>query len=127
MTNKIIKDFMTISPQTININQSLDFASKKMAELKVRHLPVLNGGELVGVLSDRDIRFVESFEKLDPNELKVEDAYSEGAYSVDQKTSLSLVCKTMSEEKYGCVLVLDDQKLVGIFTWIDALRILGNL
>ena len=117
-----IREFMTAEPHTINSHQSLKFATEKMREFGVRHLPVMERGRLVGILSDRDIKFIESFEKLDPEELTVEDAFTEGAFKVSPDASIHDVCAEMVENKYGSALVEEDQKLVGIFTWIDALK-----
>lgn len=126
MQDKIIQEFMTPSPITINVGQSLEFAAKKMADENCRHLPVLDAGELVGVLPDRDIRFVESFSKLNAKELTVEDAYSEGPFTSEQNTSLKVVCAEMHQKKYGCALIMHGKQLVGIFTWIDALKLLSE-
>ena len=97
-----------------------------MRELNVRHLPVLDGGQLVGVLSERDIQFIESFESLDAEEIKVDDAFSNEVYAVESNTEVRQVCSDMAERKLGSALVLENKKLVGIFTWIDALRYLGQ-
>lgn len=127
MSKKLkISDVMTEAPHTITYDQNLKFAIEKMQELGVRHLPVLRAGQLVGILSERDIRFLESFEKMDPKELKVEDACTEGPYTVESNTSLSEVCATMAERKIGSSLVLENDKLVGIFTWVDALKVISR-
>ncbi|WP_164848206.1 CBS domain-containing protein [Halobacteriovorax sp. HLS] len=118
---------MTPSPHTISAEQNLVFAQSKMNELGVRHLPVLRGGQLIGILSDRDIRFIESFDGMNPEEIDVEDACTYDPYIVDTNTSLKEVCQTMAEKKYGCTLVKENGKLAGIFTWIDALKVLSTL
>ena len=122
MKKLIIKDYMTPSPHTIGAAKSLAYAEKKMHELGVRHLPVLKGGELVGILSDRDIKFVEAMDDMSPEEITVEQAASDEPYSVQLDATLKDVCSVMAEKKYGSVLVMEGVKLVGIFTWIDALK-----
>ena len=122
----LIKDLMTTDPHTINSHQTLKFATEKMREFGVRHLPVLERGKLIGILSDRDIKFIESFEKIDPKDLKVEDAFTEGAYIVSPLDPLPKVCAGMVENKYGSALVQEDDKLVGIFTWVDALKYIAT-
>lgn len=121
-----IGDVMTQAPHTITFDQNLKFATEKMQELGVRHLPVLRAGQLVGILSERDIRFLESFDKMDPKELTVEDACTEGPYTANVDASLSEVCATMADRKIGSALVLDGGKLVGIFTWVDALKVVAR-
>ena len=122
----LIGEVMTEAPHTITYDQNLKFATEKMQELGVRHLPVLRAGQLVGILSERDIRFLESFERMDPRELKVEDACTEGPYTVEVDAPLSEVCATMAERKIGSALVLQSGKLVGIFTWVDALKVVAR-
>ena len=50
-----IQRYMTTSPLTVNCEQTLMFAKQIMIDNKIRHLPVLNGGKLVGIISERDI------------------------------------------------------------------------
>ncbi len=58
MTEPTVAQYMTPSPQTIGQHLTLTAAHQLMTELKVRHLPVLDGGRLVGLLSERDMSFV---------------------------------------------------------------------
>lgn len=123
----VISKYMTTLPHTIGVDQSLIKAGKMMSEYRVRHLPVLQAGKLIGILSDRDVRLVESFRDVDPEKVKVEEAYTPDPYIVTPQASLSEVCAEMARKKYGCVLVCDNQKLVGIFTWVDALNAFEEL
>lgn len=122
-----VSKFMTTLPHTIGVDQTLDKATKMMSEYKVRHLPVLSGGKLVGILSDRDLKLVESFKDVDPRKEKIEEAYSPDPYITTPTASLADVCSEMAAHKYGCALVCDNNKLVGIFTWIDALNAFSEL
>jgi acetoin utilization protein AcuB len=126
MAKAILKDYMTPAPHTINATQNLKFAQERMKEFNVRHLPVLEAGNLVGILSERDIQFVESFDSLKPEEITVEDAYTDELYQEEQTAVLSEVCASMAEKKVGSVLVMDGGKLAGIFTWIDALKYIAK-
>jgi acetoin utilization protein AcuB len=116
-----IDKYMTSAPTTIGAEQSLEKASKLMHEHRFKHLPVLKGGQLVGILSDRDIKMVTSLKDVDPEKVTVEEALSSDPFSVSPKATLNDVCSQMAEHKYGSVLVIDNHKLVGIFTWVDAL------
>ncbi len=122
-----ISKYMTTLPHTIGADQPLAKATQMMNEFRVRHLPVLEGGQLVGIVTDRDIQLVESFKDVDPREVKVEEAYSPDPYIATPNSSLADVCEQMATHKYGCALVCDNNKLVGIFTWVDALSALNEL
>jgi len=122
-----IAKYMTTLPHTIGSEQTLAKAEKIMSEHRIRHLPVLQGGKLVGILSDRDVKLVESFRDIDPEKVTVEEAYSPDPYITSPGTSLADVCTEMAAHKYGCALVCDNHKLVGIFTWVDALNALNEL
>lgn len=122
-----VSKFMTTLPHTIGADQTLAKASKMMSEFKVRHLPVLSGGKLVGILSDRDLKLVETFRDVDPEKETVDEAYSPDPYITSPTASLADVCAEMAGHKYGCALVCDNHKLVGIFTWIDALTAFSEL
>lgn len=121
-----ISQFMTNAPHTINSGQTLEFALQTMKELNIRHLPVMESSRLIGMLSERDIRFLESFEKIELGKLKVADACSNDPYSVEKDTPLAVVCREMAERKLSSAMVVDAGKLAGIFTWIDALKIIAN-
>ena len=122
-----ISKYMTAFPHTIGADQSLKKADKMMAEHRIRHLPVLNGGELVGILSDRDVKLVETFRDVDPEKVTVEDAYTPDPYITSPNANLADVCAEMAQHKYGCALVVDNKRLVGIFTWVDALHAMHEL
>lgn len=122
-----IQKFMTTCPLTVNADQTLKFAKNLMREHSFRHLPVLDDSTLVGMISERDIDFISSFRGVDVSTEKVSQAMTRELYKVNTDTELSEVCKTMASEKIGSVLVLDNKKLVGIFTWIDALLAMEEL
>lgn len=122
-----IQKYMTVLPHTIGADQTLEQAEKMMAKYRVRHLPVLDGGKLVGILTDRDIRLVETFKDVEADKVKVDEAYSPDPYVTSPNASLAEVCAEMAQHKYGCVLIEDNHKLVGIFTWVDALKAMSEL
>ena len=122
-----IAKFMTTLPHTIRPDLSLAAADRLMREHGIRHLPVLEGGRLVGMLSQRDIRLVESFQDIDPEAVKAEEAMSQDIYEVEPTAALDAVASTMAEHKYGSAIVTQNSKVVGIFTTVDALRALAEL
>jgi acetoin utilization protein AcuB len=124
MTELVIESFMTRSPHTVGSDQTLATAHHRMAEASIRHLPVLEGGRLVGLLSARDLDFVETLPSVDPKTIAVTQAMSQEVYSVGPRDTLAAVAKEMADNKYGSAVVLEHGKVLGMFTTVDALRAL---
>jgi acetoin utilization protein AcuB len=122
-----IQKYMTTSPHSIGVEQPLSKAHDVMRELKIRHLPVLHGGKLVGMLTDRDLHLVESLAGVDPTKVKVEEAMATVVYAVTPDSLLDEVVATMAEHKYGSAVIMQNEKVVGIFTTVDACRALAEL
>ncbi len=118
---------MTYVPKSIGFDRPLQQALDLMREMRVRHLPVLNAGKLVGILTDRDVNLVLQFNDVDPKTMTVEEAYTPDPYFTSPTAPLNEVAAYMAEKKYGCALVVDNDKLVGIFTEVDALKALSDL
>jgi acetoin utilization protein AcuB len=119
-----IRDFMSRAPHSIGRDQPLSLAHERMRASGIRHLPVLEAGKLVGLLSQRDALFVETLRDVDPAKVPVEDAMSVDVYVTSPDALLVDVAATMAEHKYGCAVIMDGSRLVGIFTTIDALNAL---
>ena len=117
---------MTRSPHTIGRDQTLKTASEVMREHGVRHLPVLHGGQLLGILSNRDVFLVESLEGVDEDAVTVEEAMTAEPYIVAEGDDLKSVVTTMAESKFGAAVVMEGRNVTGIFTTIDALNALGD-
>lgn len=122
-----IQKFMTTAPHTIGADQTLSKAHAMMREHSIRHLPVLSGGKLVGVLTDRDLRLVESLKDVDPAKLMVEEAMTSDVFVVEPDMSLDEVVGTMGSKKIGSVVVMQNQKVVGIFTTVDVCRAFAEM
>lgn len=122
-----IQKYMTVLPKSIGEDQTLAQAKNFMSTLKLRHLPVLKAGKLVGILTERDINFILQFNDVDPEKVKVDEAYSSAPYATSPSTPLDEVVSHMADKKYGCALIVDNGKLVGIFTEVDAYRALSEL
>jgi acetoin utilization protein AcuB len=122
-----VADRMTRTPQVIGVEQSLTAAHELMRSNGIRHLPVLHGGKLVGVLSQRDLHFVESLRDVNPDEVAVEEAMTQDVYAVPPRTPLREVVNEMAERKLGSAVVVEGQKIVGMFTTVDALDTLAGV
>jgi acetoin utilization protein AcuB len=122
-----IQKYMTTTPHTIGSDQTIAKAASLMSEFRIRHLPVLRGGRLLGVLSDRDVKLIESFRDVDATKTHVEEAMTEQPYTVEPETPLDEVVRTMAEKKFGSAVVMQNHKVVGIFTTVDACEALSQL
>lgn len=124
MESAFIKDFMSKIPHTIDTSSPIKEAQAIMKAHDLRHLPIVEGSKVVGVLSERDLQKVPP----EDDENTVKAIMIKNPYSVKKGTPLSKVTQTMSEKKYGCTIVHDGHGgIVGIFTTTDALRILSLL
>jgi acetoin utilization protein AcuB len=121
-----IRDFMTPAPFTIGADQPLTIASELMRARRIRHLPVLRGGQLVGILSQRDIQLIAGLPAVDLAEVPVEDAMSNNVYSVSPDTPVAEVAAEMAAHKYGAALVVEGKHIAGVFTTVDALHLLAK-
>lgn len=122
-----IQKYMTTSPHTIGDDQPMAKAHQLMREFRLRHVPVMHGGKLVGLLSDRDLNLVETLRDVDPKLVPVADAMSPDVYVVAPETSIDEVVTTMAQHKYGCAVVAQNHKVVGIFTTVDVCTAFAEL
>ena len=123
-----VSKYMTAMPHTIEPNQTLADAQRRLREYGVRHLPVRSGGEVVGLLSERDINLLATFSGIDTTKSTVKDAMTTNVFKVEPETTVDQVAMAMAEKKYGSALVVQGNgTLVGIFTVVDGLRALGEL
>jgi acetoin utilization protein AcuB len=122
-----VAELMTAAPHCIGADQTLSLAAKRMNELRVRHLPVLMGGELLGVVSERDIALVRSVMPERLEQVTVEEAMTAVPYCVSPDAELSDVARHMARRKLGSAIVVKHGKVLGVFTTTDALHALSAL
>jgi acetoin utilization protein AcuB len=127
MSDPTVEQFMTHAPHTIGHHQTMASAHQIMREFGVRHLPVLDSGNLVGIVSQRDLLLMETLKNVDPEEVEVSEAMSQDAYAIGPRSSVRKVAAEMAEHKYGCAVVIDKDRVMGVFTTVDALRALSEL
>jgi CBS domain-containing protein len=120
---------MTPFPYSVAMDAPLRDAHNLMREHHFRHLPVMAGSEIVGILTDRDIKLILGPDAGRPNEeeLTVRDACVERACIVSASTPVAEVARTMAENRIGSAIVTKGGKLVGIFTVTDACRALAQV
>jgi acetoin utilization protein AcuB len=118
---------MTLSPRTIAIGHHVAAAWALMQQHRIRHLPVLDGDKVVGVLSDRDLRMLQSLRGVDPSDITVRETMQPTPYVVGPDTPLGEVAHTMAVRRIGSAVVMEGGEVVGIFTTTDALLVLDAL
>jgi acetoin utilization protein AcuB len=122
-----VRQYMTAMPCTIGREASLAAARKSMLAHSIRHLPVLDGGKIVGLLSERDLLLVETLPGVDPAAVRVEEAMVASPFVVSPDTSVADVVQWMVDRKVGSAIVGEWERAMGVFTTIDALRALSDL
>jgi acetoin utilization protein AcuB len=124
---RTVDQVMHPMPHSIGLGQTLAKAKEIMSEHSIRHLPVLDSGSVVGVLTDRDIQFVLAAERKESDDLLVKDCYTSEPYVVEPGASVADVARTMAHGHLGCAIVVEKSKLKGIFTTVDACRLLSEI
>lgn len=120
---------MTPFPYSVEVDAPLADAHRLMRQHGFRHLPVTLGGEIAGILTDRDIKLIlgPDFGSPDERDLRVRDAFVEQACIVAASTPVGKVARMMADRHIGSAMVTKNDKLVGIFTVTDACRALAGL
>lgn len=113
--NFTLEQVMTEFPHTIQAHESAERAHALLIDYGVRHLPVEVDDKIIGVLSDRDVNLALSLHG-GTAKVSVLSLCSKPAYMVTKDEPITLVLRTMAEQRYGCVLVADQGRLVGIAT-----------
>ena len=118
---RVARDIMTEDPMVIDVSASIADAVEVLATLEIRHLPVMRGRALAGMLSDRDVK------NGDPgqhDERRVATVMNTNVISVDPDASLAEIAETLVDNRIGAVAVVDphEDELVGIVSYVDVLR-----
>jgi len=121
-TGTAMRDVMTLAPVTIEATETIAKAHAMMRKLHCRHLPVVKGDRLVGIVSERDLFVLESLVASDRTIDVVAEAMTPHVYTTTADAKLRDVARVMAAEKYGSAVVMDGEQIVGIFTATDAFR-----
>jgi acetoin utilization protein AcuB len=123
----VVRQFMTPSPHTISRRQPLAEARRLMLDFKVRHLPVTEEGHIVGLVSERDLLLVEALPGTRPTEVHVEDAMVSEVFTVGPDAPIGEIVEVMIARKLGSAVVVEGDRVMGVFTTVDALGALHQL
>jgi predicted transcriptional regulator len=119
-----IRDVMTKTVLSVALETSLEDAGKLMEEQGIRHLPVLDEYKLVGVVSQRELELLRSLPGVDLSLASVGDVMADTVYTVAPGEPLRDVARVMADGKMGSAVVFEGGVVMGIFTTIDALRVI---
>ncbi len=125
----LVRDIMSSPALTASAHTTLEDAYRTMREKGIRHLPVLDGEKLVGVITDRDLRLATS--SLAPSPFPpatpVSAVMAHPPLTADSADPVEDAARTMRERKIGCLPVVADGRLVGIITGLDLLDALMRM
>ena len=133
MNKKLVRDWMTVDPVTIDPKKTLPEAQRLMKERRIRRLPVLQRGRLVGIVTQGDIRGAEPSEASTLSvfemhyllaKLTVEKIMTWEPVTISPDATVRQAAQLMLEHKIGGLPVVDNDKLVGIITESDIFRVL---
>ncbi|MGZ6987990.1 MAG: CBS and ACT domain-containing protein [Thermoanaerobaculia bacterium] len=119
----LVRDIMRSPAVAISADTMLQDAYRTMQERGIRHLPVVEGEKLVGVITDRDLRLATS--ALTPSPFppgsRVSEVMTREPLTADASDPVEDAARTMRERKIGCRPILDDGRVIGIVTGLDLL------
>lgn len=124
MPGMVVQQVMTQNPATVEVGDSLGRVEGVLLELDVRHVPVMDHGELKGIISDRDLGPWRTEDGGLRKAARAGQIMSADLITVNPESELTEVVDTMLEHKVGALPVVDasTQALVGIISYIDVLR-----
>ena len=131
MKEERVKDWMTREVVSINADQSLPEAHKLMDEHRVRRLPVMDGEELVGIVTRGDVRQASPSDATSLSifelhyllaRLPVSDIMTRDPITVSPSTRLTEAAKLMIANKVSGFPVLEGKQVVGVVTESDIFR-----
>jgi len=129
--NQPISSIMTQEVITLSLKDSLYSAEKRMKTNHIRHMPVVDKDELIGLISLSDLQrisFIDAYSKEGTedtpvyNMLSIRDMMIKNPLTASPKTTILEVSKLLASKEFHSLPVVDDEKLVGIITTTDLLH-----
>jgi len=123
-----VRDSMTRDVITLGPEASAAEAWAICREHNIRHLPIVQEGQLVGLVSDRDLRDVrggrEDRESDTPRWVRLGDMMTRNVVTIHPLDTIEHAAREIYDRKIGCLPVVADDELVGIITSADMMRTL---
>lgn len=121
-----VDEYTSVSLKTISLNAELKDAHQMMKDHGIRHLPVMDGKEIVGIVSERDI--LANYGKPWSEYMRIKSVMSNSILFAHSNDGLGDVAFRLSNEKKGSAVILNEKdELYGIFTTTDALNALVEI
>lgn len=131
-----VKTYMTPNPVTIGPDENFPQAMHLMRKRKIRHLPVVERGKLVGIVVEEDLLsnqpspatslgMYEIYSLLES--LRIRQIMTHPVLTVEGDCPLEEAARLMVENKISCLPVMEDDKLVGIITATDVFKVLVDV
>jgi acetoin utilization protein AcuB len=124
-------EWMTSNPKTVNDDDLVRTAVMLFVEHRIRHLPVVRDGALVGIISDRDLKRAmpsivagstpEEYQDF-MESTSIEQLMTKKPITCGPDTDLIDVVREFCEHKVGAIPVVEDERLVGIVTQTDMMH-----
>jgi len=130
-----VRELMTTDVTTVGRNDELTIADDVMKMKRLRHLPVVEEGRLVGILTQRDLfhaalstalNFGEKAQKEFLKTVVVKEVMTDEVLTIDPGADVKEAARRMIEHKIGCLPVVENGKLVGIVSETDLLRLVAR-
>jgi CBS domain-containing protein len=130
-----VRELMTKDVATVGRNDELTIADDIMNMKRLRHLPVVEDGRLVGILTQRDLfhaalstalNFGEKAQKEFLKTVVVKEVMTDEVLTIDPGADIKEAARRMMEHKVGCLPVVENGKLVGLVTETDLLRVVAG-
>jgi len=115
-----VSSWMSRPVQTVKPETTAGEAVTLLRRHEIRHLPVMEGDRVVGVVTDRDLRGVAT-------ETRVSAIMSRPVVVVSPRTAMDKAARLLFDRRIGCLPVIEDGRLIGILTQTDALAALVNM
>ena len=131
-----VREIMSKDIEVVDRNDNLRIVEERMATKQLRHLPVLEQGEVVGLVTQRDLfkaamssamGYGEKAQRAYLQSVRVKEIMTYPVVTVSPDTSVAAAAEMMVNTGIGCLPVVDDHQLIGIVTKTDLLRCLRAL
>lgn len=126
-TTGTVHEIMTSSVVTIGYNRTAASAAELMGEKGFGSLLVKRNGSVIGIVTERDLVRKVLATKRKANRITVKEIMSKPLVTVRPRTSVDEAAKLMADKRIRRVVVMDDEKLVGIVTITDIARYITKL